>query len=94
MTKLTINKLAKDNRKKRRGKKNKKPTWSELSTGKKAGVVAMGTAQMALAATAWRDLAKRSAAEIRGRKGIWAAIIAINWVGPIAYFIRGRRAVA
>ena len=94
MAKMTINRLAKENRSKKRRGKAKKPTWSEMSTGKKAGVVAMGTAQLALAATAWRDLAKRSEKEINGRKGLWAAIIAINWVGPIAYFVRGRRAVA
>jgi hypothetical protein len=94
VTKLSINKLAKNNRSKKKRGKKKQPSWNEMSAGRKAGVLAMGTAQMALAATAWRDLAKRPAAAVNGRKGIWAAIIAVNWVGPIAYFVKGRRAAA
>lgn len=93
MAKQSIRKLSRINRSKRHQPK-RKLSWSELTPGKKAGVVALGTAQLALHATAWRDLAKRPATEINGKKGIWAAIIAVNWVGPIAYFVRGRRAVA
>ena len=76
--------------KKKELKKNKKPTWNEMSAGRKVMVVVVGMVQMALAATAWRDLAKRPASEVNGKKGVWAAIIAVNWVGPIAYFIKGR----
>jgi hypothetical protein len=75
-------------------KKSKKMTWSEMSSGQKAGVLVTGIVQMALATTAWRDLAKRPAERINGPKGLWAAIIAVNWVGPIAYFIKGRRETA
>lgn len=69
----------------------KQPSWSEMSAGKKAAVVSSGTVQMALAATAWRDLAKRPAERVNGKKGVWAAIIAVNWIGPIAYFLKGRQ---
>ena len=75
-------------------KKQKKMTWAEMSPGRKAVVAVVGLVQFVLAATAWRDLAKRSAAQINGPKGLWAAIIAINWVGPIAYFVKGRRSNA
>ena len=34
------------------------------------------------------------AEEVVGSKGKWAAIIAINFVGPLAYFARGRRVTA
>lgn len=74
----------------RKSKKNQL-TWSEMSAGRKAAVLVTGAVQMVLAATAWRDLAKRPAGQVRGPKGLWAAIIAVNWVGPIAYFIRGRQ---
>ena len=47
--------------------------------------------QVSLAATAWADLASRPAAKVQGSKGKWAAIIAINFIGPILYFTRGRR---
>jgi hypothetical protein len=73
--------------------RRKKMTWSEMSAGRKAGVLVMGTVQMILAAAAWRDLAKRPDEQVNGSKGVWVAIIAINWIGPIAYFVRGRREV-
>jgi len=49
--------------------------------------------QLTLAAVAWTDLALRPAGEIRGSKRRWALIIAINFVGPVAYLIWGRRPV-
>lgn len=72
-------------------KKQKKQTWSDMSPGRKAVVAVVGVVQLGLATTAWRDLAQRSADQVNGPKGLWAAIIAINWVGPIAYFVKGRR---
>lgn len=78
----------------KKSKKSKKQTWSEMSPGNKAIVSVVGIGQVLLATTAWRDLAKRTAAQVNGPKGLWAAIIAINWVGPIAYFVKGRRSNA
>jgi len=43
-----------------------------------------------LAATAWADLASRPAEQVNGSKAKWAAIIAINFFGPFAYFRWGR----
>lgn len=71
--------------------KQKKQTWNDMSPGGKTLASVVGVAQIVLATSAWRDLAKRSAAQVNGPKGLWAAIIAINWVGPIAYFVKGRR---
>ena len=70
----------------------KKLTWSDMTTGRKIAVTVVGAVQVALAAAAWADLAKREAAELTGPKGVWAGVIAVNWVGPIAYFVWGRRA--
>jgi hypothetical protein len=68
-----------------------KLSWSDMATGQKVATVLLGTVQFALAALAWSDLAKRTANEVNGPKKVWAAVIAVNWVGPIAYFIKGRR---
>jgi hypothetical protein len=46
---------------------------------------------VSLAVSAWADLAERPAEQVNGRKRRWAAIIAINFVGPVLYFTRGRR---
>lgn len=69
----------------------KKQRWSDLSSKQQAAIVTLAAVQVSLAVTAWTDLARRPAAEIRGRKGRWAGIIAINIVGPVWYFTRGVR---
>ncbi|TFC07041.1 hypothetical protein E3O42_01295 [Cryobacterium adonitolivorans] len=65
--------------------------WSEMTGGQKFGVVAGGIVQLVLAGLAWSDLAHRPAKKVNGPKGVWAAVIAINYAGPIAYFIAGRK---
>lgn len=65
-------------------------SWADLSTGQRVSGGVLATGQVALALVAWADLARRDASEVRGRKSVWAAVIAVNLVGPIAYFARGR----
>lgn len=72
-------------------KKKKQQNWEDLSTTNKTVTVVSGVVQVALAVSAWVDLARRPAETVRGPKGVWAVVIAINFVGPIAYFVRGRR---
>lgn len=71
--------------------KKKKKSWSELSAGQRVGLLVPAAIQLTLAATAWRDLARRPADEVNGPKAAWAAVIAINFVGPVLYFVKGRR---
>ena len=72
-------------------KQMQKQRWEDMSTGQRAGVIVTGAVQVALAVSAWVDLARRPAEEINGPKGLWGGIIAINFIGPIAYFLGGRR---
>jgi hypothetical protein len=65
--------------------------WSEMGGAQKFGTVAGGIVQFVLATLAWSDLAHRPAKKVNGPKGIWAAVISINYAGPIAYFIAGRK---
>jgi hypothetical protein len=69
-----------------------KKKWSDLTSGQRRAMIALGTVEVALASAAYIDLMRRPANEVNGSKGTWAAIIAINIVGPIAYFTRGRKA--
>jgi hypothetical protein len=64
--------------------------WSDLTDREKTTVVVMASVQLALATTAWIDLARRPAELVRGPKLAWAAVIAVNFAGPIAYFTVGR----
>ena len=68
-----------------------KKKWSDLTSGQRKAMMALGTVEVALASAAYIDLIRRPADEVNGSKGTWAAIIAINIVGPIAYFTRGRK---
>ena len=65
--------------------------WRELTPAQQTAVLTLGSVQLSLAATAWTDLARRPAAEVNGSKAAWAAVVAVNFVGPLAYFRWGRR---
>ena len=65
--------------------------WSDLNQRQQAALLVAASVQLSLAATAWADLVTRPAALVNGRKGVWAAVIGVNFLGPIAYFARGRR---
>ncbi|MBW0113858.1 PLDc N-terminal domain-containing protein [Pseudonocardia abyssalis] len=65
--------------------------WTDLSDRQRTAVLVAASVQLSLAATAWADLATRPAALVHGRKGVWAAVIGVNFVGPIAYFVWGHR---
>lgn len=68
-----------------------KKKWSELPASAKAGTIFMGLIQVSLLVAALVDIRKRPAEEINGSKKLWTAIAFINWVGPIAYFVKGRK---
>jgi hypothetical protein len=64
--------------------------WKDLSDKQRVAVLVAASVQLSLAATAWVDLARRPAELVRGRKGVWALAIAVNFIGPISYFAFGR----
>lgn len=68
-----------------------KKRWSDLTDNQKTALLVAASVQLSLAATAWMDLARRPAEQVRGPKPVWAAAIAVNFVGPITYFLAGRR---
>lgn len=71
-----------------------KKKWNEFSPVQKAGTFVAGFVQVALLIAALVDIRRRPAEQIRGRKGLWAAIAFVNWIGPIGYFLFGRKQVA
>ena len=68
-----------------------KRRWKDLSTGQKVTVGVVGAAQVTLTVAAYRDLARRPAAQVNGTKLAWGLALLVNWVGPIAYFLDGRK---
>lgn len=69
----------------------KKKTWKEMSPASKAGTIAVGVAQVALLLAAQRDISRRPAALINGPKLAWRAAAFINFIGPMGYFVFGRK---
>ncbi|AIY01561.1 hypothetical protein ART_1962 [Arthrobacter sp. PAMC 25486] len=68
-----------------------KKRWSDLSVPKRCAIVVAGAAQIALQVAALRDISKRTPAQVNGSKVGWVAASFINFAGPIAWFLRGRK---
>ena len=65
--------------------------WKNLSTATKVRVVVLGLVQMGLLAAALWDIRHRPAMQIKGSKKLWYSLVFVNWIGPLAYFIFGRK---
>jgi hypothetical protein len=68
-----------------------KKRWDELSGVQKAAIVLIGAVQLGLFAAALVDIYRRPTEEIREAKQLWTAAAFINYVGPISYFLFGRK---
>jgi hypothetical protein len=68
-----------------------KPRWIDLSAGQQVGIIVLATVQIGLLAAALWDLAHPNAEEVRGSRRMWAGLVFINWIGPLAYFVFGRK---
>lgn len=68
-----------------------KRRWADLSSSQKVALVAVAALQVGLLVAALWDLAHRSADEVRGDRRMWAGLVFINWIGPLAYFTIGRK---
>ncbi|KQW53134.1 hypothetical protein ASC77_02210 [Nocardioides sp. Root1257] len=71
-----------------------KKKWSDLTPTQQKAIIAGGAVEVVLTAVALRDLARRPASEVRGRKALWVLSFAVQPFGPLAYLLRGRRATA
>jgi hypothetical protein len=69
----------------------RKKQWKDLTDAQKRGIVVLGVLQLALLITALIDIRRRPADAINGSKRLWTAIVFINGIGPIAYFVVGRK---
>ena len=68
-----------------------KKSLQDLTSGQKKVVGFSAAVQFALAGLALADIWRRPAAEVRGPRVLWSAACAVNFAGPLAYFMFGRR---
>lgn len=74
-------------------RKRKKKSWSDLSPGQQRVIVGAGIVELGMKVAALADLRRRPAEGIRGAKPLWGALQLVNFFGPLAYFVFGRRKV-
>jgi hypothetical protein len=65
--------------------------WSELSSRNRRLLAVVGVVEVVLLAATLFDLRRRPAEQIRGPKWMWKALAFVNIVGPVSYFLVGRR---
>ena len=68
-----------------------KKCWSDLNQREQRLIIAGGVAELVLTVVAARDLARRPADQVRGRKLLWLLSFVVQPFGPLAYLTRGRQ---
>ncbi|MEX2445797.1 MAG: PLD nuclease N-terminal domain-containing protein [Dehalococcoidia bacterium] len=66
-------------------------SWKDLTNGQRRSVQAVALVQVTLFLVALADLLRRPAEGVRGRKGMWFPALFVNFAGPLAYLVFGRR---
>ena len=66
-------------------------TWSDLSRGQRAAIVAGAAVEVVLTCVAIVDLVPRPGSQVRGPKALWLLGCAVQPFGPLAYLTAGRR---
>jgi Phospholipase_D-nuclease N-terminal len=73
------------------GLKSAAERWARLSQRQRALLVGAAAAELSLKVAALVDIARRPAGQIRGPKMLWRAAMAVNLLGPLSYFLFGRK---
>ena len=65
-----------------------------MTPRKKQLIAVIVPIQVALAALAWRDLARQPGTQVRGPKNFWRVFVTMNPGNSLAYWAFGRRRVS
>jgi hypothetical protein len=65
--------------------------WHDLGPGARAAVIIGAVIQFGLLGAAQVDIKRRTAEQLNGPRWLWIGVSLINFVGPVAYFLFGRR---
>jgi predicted membrane protein len=68
-----------------------KKQWKDFSTMTRVRIIVMGIVQISLLVAALWDIRRRPAEAINGSKKMWYGLAFVNFVGPISYFLFGRK---
>ena len=65
--------------------------FADMPPARRRMLAVSAVIQFALLAAALIDIRRRPQEQIRGPKRLWAALAFVNFAGPAAYFIVGRK---
>jgi hypothetical protein len=65
--------------------------WSDLSQRQRNAIKVLGATEFLLKILMLVDIKRRPASQIRGPKAAWRAAAVVNTIGPVSYFLFGRR---
>jgi len=65
--------------------------WQHLGPVVKAAIVVGGIVQLSLLGAALTDIKRRRPDQVNGPRWLWTGVSFINFVGPVTYFVVGRR---
>ncbi len=65
--------------------------WSDLSNGQRNAIKILAVSELTLKILMLVDIKRRPASQIRGPKTAWRLAAAVNTIGPVSYFLFGRR---
>jgi hypothetical protein len=66
-------------------------SWRNLSPRVRIAIGVGAVVQLGLLGAAQVNIHRRSAEQLNGPRWLWIAVSFINFLGPIAYFLFGRR---
>ena len=69
----------------------KRLRWRVPPSNRKGGTGLGGLIHVVLMIAALVDLRRRPAEQINGSKRLWMFLVFIYWIGPISYFVIGRK---
>jgi hypothetical protein len=62
-----------------------------FSPKQRVGIAALAAIELGAKVAAARDIQRRPAEQVRGSKLLWRVALLINTLGPLSYFLWGRR---
>ena len=65
--------------------------FGALSRTQQTALIGLGVVEVVLLAAAQLDIRRRPAEQIKGTKRTWRLVSLVNLLGPLAYFVFGRR---
>ncbi|NYE47470.1 hypothetical protein HDA32_002590 [Spinactinospora alkalitolerans] len=65
--------------------------WRDLSGRQRHWIAVGAVIQVCLTGAALIDLRRRPAERINGSRRFWTMAAFVDFIGPLAYFLRGRR---